>query len=32
MGRLDEARAWHRLVLRDVANDIVSLAALERLK
>jgi tetratricopeptide (TPR) repeat protein len=32
MGRLDEARAWHRLVLRDVANDALSLAALARLK
>lgn len=32
MGRLDEARAWHRLVLRDDPSDPVSLAALERLK
>jgi tetratricopeptide (TPR) repeat protein len=32
MGRFDEARAWHRLVLRDVANDALSLAALARLK
>jgi hypothetical protein len=32
MGRFDEARAWHRLVLRDLPGDAVSLAALERLK
>jgi tetratricopeptide (TPR) repeat protein len=32
MGRPDEARAWHRLVLRDAPADPVSLAALERLK
>jgi tetratricopeptide (TPR) repeat protein len=32
MGRPDEARAWHRLVLRDDASDAVSLAALDRLK
>jgi tetratricopeptide (TPR) repeat protein len=32
MGRFDEARAWHRLVLRDSAENVVSLAALERLK
>jgi tetratricopeptide (TPR) repeat protein len=32
MGRRDEARAWHRLVLRDSADDALSLAALERLK
>jgi tetratricopeptide (TPR) repeat protein len=32
MGRFDEARAWHRLVVRDSPNDPVSLAALERLK
>jgi tetratricopeptide (TPR) repeat protein len=32
MGRLDEARAWHRLVLRDSPNEAVSVAALERLK
>ena len=32
MGRIDEARAWHRLVLRDSAENVVSLAALERLK
>ena len=32
MGRIDEARAWHRLVLRDSANNVLSLAALERLK
>ena len=28
MGRIDEARAWHRLVLRDSAENAVSLAAL----
>ena len=32
MGRIDEALAWHRLVLRDSADNVVSLAALERLK
>jgi tetratricopeptide (TPR) repeat protein len=32
MGRFDEARAWHRLVVRDSPGDAVSLAALERLK
>jgi tetratricopeptide (TPR) repeat protein len=32
MGRADEARAWHRLVLRDFPDDALSLAALERLK
>jgi tetratricopeptide (TPR) repeat protein len=32
MGRFDEARAWHRLVLRDSAENAQSLAALERLK
>jgi len=32
MGRLDEARAWHRLVLRDSPDDALSLAALERLQ
>ena len=32
MGRFDEARAWHRLVLRDVPDDALSLAALARLK
>ena len=32
MGRIDEARAWHRLVLRDSPNNVLSLAALERLK
>jgi tetratricopeptide (TPR) repeat protein len=32
MGRYDEARAWHRLVLRDVPSNAVSLAALKRLK
>jgi tetratricopeptide (TPR) repeat protein len=32
MGRFDEARAWHRLVLRDVPDDVHSLAALARLK
>jgi tetratricopeptide (TPR) repeat protein len=31
MGRFDEARAWHRLVLRDVPDDPLSLAALARL-
>jgi tetratricopeptide (TPR) repeat protein len=32
MGRFDEARAWHRLVLSDNPNDSLSLAALARLK
>jgi hypothetical protein len=32
MGRFDEARAWHRLVLRDVPDDAPSLAALARLE
>jgi tetratricopeptide (TPR) repeat protein len=32
MGRFDEARAWHRLVLRDAPDDPQSLAALARLK
>ncbi len=32
MGRRDEARAWHLLVLRDRPGDAVSLAVLERLK
>jgi tetratricopeptide (TPR) repeat protein len=32
MGRFDEARAWHRLVLRDVPDDALSLATLARLK
>jgi tetratricopeptide (TPR) repeat protein len=32
MGRYDEARAWHRLVLRDSPGDPLSLAALERLR
>lgn len=32
MGRLDEARAWHRQVLRDSPADPVSMAALDRLK
>ncbi len=32
MGRRDEAIAWHKLVLRDLPNDPLSLAALERLK
>jgi tetratricopeptide (TPR) repeat protein len=32
MGRFDEARAWHRQVLRDSPHDVLSLAALERLK
>ncbi len=32
MGRSDEARAWHRRVLRDDPSDVISLAALERLE
>jgi tetratricopeptide (TPR) repeat protein len=32
MGRFDEARAWHRLLLRDFPDDALSLAALARLK
>jgi tetratricopeptide (TPR) repeat protein len=32
MGRFDEARAWHRLVMRDSPSNPISLAALERLK
>ena len=32
MGRLDEARAWHRLVLREIPDDEFSIAALARLK
>jgi tetratricopeptide (TPR) repeat protein len=32
LGRFDEARAWHRLVLRDAPDETLSLAALERLK
>jgi tetratricopeptide (TPR) repeat protein len=32
MGRIDEARAWHRLVLHDVPDDALSLAALARPK
>jgi tetratricopeptide (TPR) repeat protein len=32
MGRSDEARAWHLLVLRDNPSQPISLAALERLK
>lgn len=32
LGRFDEARAWHRLVLRDIPDDALSLAALARLK
>ncbi|WP_165231908.1 tetratricopeptide repeat protein [Aquisphaera insulae] len=32
VGRFDEARAWHRLVLRDAPGDATSLAALQRLK
>ena len=32
MGRSDEARAWHRLVLKDFPDNKVSLAAIERLK
>jgi tetratricopeptide (TPR) repeat protein len=31
MGRFDEARAWHRLVLRDVPGDALSREALARL-
>lgn len=32
MGRPDEARAWHSLVLRDAPDDPVSLAAMKRLQ
>ncbi len=32
MCRFDEARAWHKLVLRESPDNVVSLAALERLK
>lgn len=32
MARYDEAKAWHRLVLRDFPDNAVSLAALKRLK
>jgi hypothetical protein len=32
MGGFDEARAWHRLVVRDSPENALSLAALERLK
>jgi tetratricopeptide (TPR) repeat protein len=32
MGRFDEARAWHCLVLRDLPDNALSLAALKRLK
>jgi tetratricopeptide (TPR) repeat protein len=32
MGRFDEARAWHRLVLHDSPGNALSLAALERLR
>jgi tetratricopeptide (TPR) repeat protein len=32
MGRYDEAAAWHRLVLRDLPNDSLSLEALKRLE
>jgi tetratricopeptide (TPR) repeat protein len=32
MGRYDEARAWHRLVLRDFPQNALSLAALKRLQ
>jgi tetratricopeptide (TPR) repeat protein len=32
MGRFDEARAWHQIVLRDSPDDPVSMAALGRLK
>jgi tetratricopeptide (TPR) repeat protein len=31
LGRTDEARAWHRLVLRDAPDNAASLAALKRL-
>jgi hypothetical protein len=30
-GRIEEARAWHRLVLRDQPEDPVSKAAVQRL-
>ncbi len=32
MGRPDEARVWHRQVLRDDPNDAISLAAMDRLE
>jgi hypothetical protein len=32
MGRFDEARAWHEVVLRDSPGDPLSVAALHRLK
>jgi hypothetical protein len=32
MGRFDEARAWNRLVLRDLPDDALSLGALARLQ
>lgn len=32
MGRYDEAKAWHRLVLRDLPGNALSLAALKRLQ
>jgi tetratricopeptide (TPR) repeat protein len=32
LGRFDEARAWHRLVLRDVPHDALSRAGLARLR
>jgi tetratricopeptide (TPR) repeat protein len=32
MGRPEEARAWHRLVLRDDPNNAISLAAIGRLE
>jgi tetratricopeptide (TPR) repeat protein len=32
MGRRDEARAWHRLVLRDDPSDAISRKAFDRLK
>jgi tetratricopeptide (TPR) repeat protein len=32
LGRIDEARAWHRLVLRDRPDDLYSRTALERLQ
>jgi tetratricopeptide (TPR) repeat protein len=32
LGRFDEARAWHRLVLRDLPDDALSRAALARIE
>jgi hypothetical protein len=32
VGRFDEARLWHRLVLRDDPDNALSLAALKRLE